>query len=150
MAKEIERKYLVVSDAFIAESKSRTHIRQTYISDDPDATVRIRLRDDQAYLTVKGRNRGAVREEWEYPIPAADAVEMAETLCGGFAIDKTRYIVDHGGLTWEVDIFHGRHAGLVLAEVELPSEDTLVALPPWIGEDVTGVARYYNSTLAQH
>lgn len=110
MAKEIERKFLVADISAVktaAESSSR--IRQTYVSDNPDSTVRIRIRDEHAFLTLKGRNQGAVRDEWEFEIPVEDAEEMADRLCGGFSIDKTRYIVDYEGWKWEVDEFHGRH-----------------------------------------
>lgn len=148
MAKEIERKFLVDNSDFISAAESQTHIRQTYISTDPDATVRIRIRDDRAFLTIKGRNSGAVRDEWEYPIPIADAEEMAERLCGGFTIDKTRYIVDFHGWKWEIDIFHGHHEGLILAEIEMSSADANPPLPPFLGPEVTGDPRYYNSTLS--
>lgn len=108
MAKEIERKFLVKDRSFISQAEAAVSIRQAYISTAPDATVRIRIRDKEAFLTVKGRNSGAIRDEWEYPVPVADAEEMARRLCGGFAIDKTRYIVDHLGWKWEVDIFQDR------------------------------------------
>ena len=103
----------------------------------------------EAFLTVKGRNSGAIRDEWEYPVPVTDAEEMARRLCGGFAIDKTRYIVDHLGWKWEVDLFHGHHEGLILAEIEMPSADSNPPLPPFIGPEVTGDPRYYNSTLSR-
>ncbi len=149
MAKEIERKFLVKDRSFISQAEAAVSIRQAYISTDPDATVRIRIRDKEAFLTVKGRNSGAIRDEWEYPVPVADAEEMARRLCGGFAIDKTRYIVDHLGWKWEVDIFHGHHEGLILAEIEMPSADSNPPLPPFIGPEVTGDPRYYNSTLSR-
>lgn len=148
MAKEIERKFLVDNDSFIPLASSSSHIRQAYISTDPDATVRLRIRDTEAWLTIKGRNTGAVRDEWEFQIPVAEAAEMAERLCGGFAIDKTRYIVDFEGWKWEIDLFHGHHAGLILAEVEMPSADANPPIPPFVGREVTGDPRYYNSTLS--
>lgn len=148
MAKEIERKFLVKDLTFIQAATSSRHIRQTYLSANPDATVRLRIADDSAFITVKGRNSGAVRDEWEYPVPVSDAEEMAERLCGGFSIDKTRYIVDFEGWRWEVDLFHGRHEGLILAEVEMPSADSNPPLPPFLGKEVTGDPRYYNSTLS--
>lgn len=148
MAKEIERKFLVDNDSFIPLASSHSHIRQAYISTDPDATVRLRIRDTEAWLTIKGRNTGAVRDEWEFQIPVAEAAEMAERLCGGFAIDKTRYIVDFEGWKWEIDLFHGRHAGLILAEVEMLSADANPPIPPFVGREVTGDPRYYNSTLS--
>lgn len=149
MAKEIERKFLVTDNSFIPLATSASHIRQTYISTSPDATVRLRIRDSEAFLTVKGRNSGAVRDEWEFLIPVDEAEEMAGKLCGGFAIDKTRYIVDHKGWKWEVDLFHGRLAGLTVAEIEMPAADSNPPLPPFIGKEVTGDPRYYNSVLSQ-
>lgn len=148
MAKEIERKFLVIDRSFVDISVSRRRLRQTYISDRPEATVRIRISDDKAFLTVKGLNRGAVRDEWEWPIPLSEAEEMAGRLTSGWAIDKTRYIVPFGGFTWEVDEFHGRFEGLVVAEVELPSADTEFELPPFAGREVTGDPAYYNSSLS--
>ncbi|MDE5827221.1 MAG: CYTH domain-containing protein [Duncaniella sp.] len=148
MAKEIERKFLVTDTSYIGRAESAVRIRQTYLSTNPDATVRLRIAGDKAWITVKGRNAGAVRDEWEYSIPVSDAEEMAERLAGGFAIDKTRYVVDHEGWKWEIDCFHGRHEGLTVAEIEMPSADSNPPLPDFIGREVTGDSRYYNSTLA--
>ena len=149
MAKEIERKFLVKDNSFDNMTTRRRYIRQTYISDRPEATVRLRVLDDRAYLTVKGKNSGAVRDEWEYEIPVTEAEEMAARLSGGWSIDKVRHIVMYAGRCWEVDVFHGRHEGLVLAEVELEDADALVELPPFVGEEVTGNPAYYNSVLAR-
>lgn len=149
MAKEIERKFLVKDNSFDQMTIARRHICQAYLSDRPEAIVRLRVSDDRAFITVKGKNSGAVRDEWEYEIPVADATEMAARLAGGWSIDKVRHIVPFGGHTWEVDLFHGRHEGLVLAEVELDSADAEVELPPFVGEEVTGVTAYYNSVLAK-
>lgn len=151
MAKEIERKFLVTDIEAVRQAAVKSYpIRQAYLSDNPDATVRIRIKGEKAYLTVKGRNRGAVRDEWEYEIPVEEATEMADKLCGGFAIDKTRYIVPLGDLLWEIDEFHGRHQGLILAEVELSTEKTEISsLPSFIAAEVTSDPRYYNSTLAR-
>ncbi len=150
MAKEIERKFLVRDlDLVKAMASARSEIRQTYISTLPESTVRVRTRDSKAFLTIKGKNTGASRDEWEYEIPLKDALDMARTLCGGFAIEKIRYIVPFGGLNWEVDEFRGRHAGLIVAEIELPTEEFLLdSLPPFIGREVTGDPAYYNSTLS--
>ncbi|WP_285822847.1 CYTH domain-containing protein [Duncaniella freteri] len=150
MGKEIERKFLVKDNSFIQMTTELRHICQTYISDKPEATVRIRVCDDHAWITVKGKNDGAVRDEWEYAIPVNDAMEMAERLAGGWNIDKTRYVVIYEGARWEVDVFHGRHDGLVLAEIELSSASDSFVLPPFIGDEVTGDPRYYNSVLAAH
>lgn len=149
MAKEIELKFLVTDRTFVNLSTSCSLIRQCYLSDSPDATVRIRILDDRAYLTVKGRNEGCVRDEWEFEIPVTDAEEMTEKLAHGFAIDKTRYRVPYKGFTWEVDEFHGRHEGLIVAEVEMKSADSHPELPPFIGKEVTSDPRYYNSVLAK-
>lgn len=149
MAKEIERKFLVKDNSFDNMTTGRSHIRQTYISDRPEATVRLRVLDNRAYITVKGKNSGAVRDEWEYEIPVTEAEEMAARLCGGWSIDKMRHIVAYAGRCWEVDVFHGRHEGLVLAEVELEDADAPVVLPPFVGEEVTGNPAYYNSVLAR-
>ncbi len=150
MAKEIERKFLVTDRTFAKMANRTKRIRQTYLSDKPEATVRIRITDDAAFITVKGITTGHVRDEWEYPIPVDDAIEMAQSLTGGFSIDKTRYYVPYEGFIWEVDEFHGRHDGLIIAEVEMPEPDAEPALPPFIGIEVTGDPAYYNSTLASN
>ncbi len=149
MAQEIERKFLVTDKSFINMAFASHRIRQTYLSDNPDATVRLRIKDSDAFITVKGRNHGASRLEWEYPIPATEAEEMAVNLVGGFSIDKTRYLVDFEGWIWEIDIFHGRHDGLILAEVEMPEASCRPPLPPFVGTEVTGDPRYYNSVLSR-
>ncbi len=152
MATEIERKFRVINDSYRGMVHSQVRIVQGYLSTQKEATVRVRLIEsdgnERGYLTVKGVNRGAVRGEWEYEIPAADARQLLE-LSRSRIIDKMRYIVPYAGMTWEVDEFGGDHAGLVLAEVELPTADTAVELPPFVGDEVTGDAHYYNSTLAQ-
>ncbi len=147
MATEIERKFIVDNTEFKAMAESSTRITQGYLSALIDATVRVRTRGDRGYLTVKGRNQGAVRSEWEYEIPVDDARQMLK-LSQTPLLDKTRYIVPFGGHRWEIDEFHGALAGLILAEVELPAADTEVELPPFVGTEVTHDPRYYNSTLA--
>ena len=149
MAKEIERIFLVKDNSYVKMATELRDIRQTYLNDRPEATVRLRVKGDRAWITVKGKNTGAVRDEWEYEIPVADAEEMAARLAGGWSIDKTRYIVPYAGHVWEVDVFHGRHAGLTLAEVELADAAAEVELPPFIATEVTGNPAYYNSTLAK-
>lgn len=149
MSIEIERKYLVIDDSYRAMATGSCEMSQAYLSADPDATVRVRISGDQAWLTVKSRNCGATRGEWEYAIPVQDARDMIAACCSGI-ISKTRWYVDAGGgLKWEVDAFHGHLEGLVVAEIELPSEDTPFGLPPFVGEEVTGDARYYNSSLCR-
>lgn len=145
--KEIERKFLVRDDSFLAMSTGHCHIMQGYLSRVPEATVRVRVRDGEAFLTVKGRNDGAVRDEWEYSVPVSDARQMLERCCGGVFIDKVRYLVPFEGFVWEVDVFGGSLAWLTVAEIELPSADTPFALPPFVGREVTGDPRYFNSNL---
>lgn len=149
MAKEIERKFLVNGSDYRREAVRSTDMEQGYLSTLPKATVRVRISGERAFITVKGLNNGAERNEWEYEIPAEDARQILQECSVSTIIKKTRYIVPaENGLSWEVDEFHGAHEGLVLAEIELPSADYPVALPRFIGEEVTGDPRYYNSTLA--
>lgn len=149
MSLEIERKFLVTNDSYRAVAEEVHTIEQAYISTDADATVRVRLVDGRGVLTVKSRNVGAVRHEWEYEIPAEDAAQMLATVCRSGHIAKTRYVVPAGGgLRWEVDEFHGSLAPLVVAEIELPGEGTPFDRPPFIGTEVTGDPRYFNSALA--
>lgn len=146
MAQEIERKFLVSSDAW-RELASGTNYRQGYLSTVKERTVRVRTIDDKGYLTIKGITVGATRAEYEYEIPADEANELLDNLCERPLIEKTRYKISHGGLTWEVDEFAGNNQGLIVAEVELTAEDQEVALPDWAGEEVTGDPRYFNSNL---
>lgn len=143
MSKEIERKFLVKPGWEDAVTLPGTPMSQAYLSADPHATVRVRIAGPRAFLTVKGLNRGAVRDEWEYEIPAGDAADMMER-CGQCRLSKTRYRLGR----WEVDSFHGPLEGLVVAEIELSSADEPLELPEWIGPEVTGDSRYYNSSLA--
>ena len=150
MGKEIERKFLVRNTSFRAFACKCLEMAQGYISTNVDSTVRVRIADEHAYLTIKSRNVGIVRSEWEYEIPISDAFELLRSLTNGKFINKTRYIVPFDGLLWEVDVFHEALEGLVVAEVELPSEDTEIAvLPEFIGTEVTGDQRYYNSELVR-
>ena len=150
MSKEIERKYLVRDMSFIEKARESHEITQAYIVARKNVVVRIRIQDDEAFLTIKGENNGPVRNEWEYKIPASEAREMVENLPNEGSISKTRYRVDAGnGLVWEIDCFHGKHEGLVLAEIELPDESTEVVLHSFIGEEVTLEPKYYNSNLAK-
>lgn len=145
MAHEIEHKYLVIDDSFRNMSIGMHHIVQGYLSRVPERVVRIRLLDNRGFLTVKGKNDGDTRLEFEYEIPAEDARQLL-TLCEGRIIDKTRYIVPFEGFTWEVDCFACTD-GLRVAEIEIPSSDTVYTLPPFIGRNVTGQVEYYNSNL---
>lgn len=149
MAKEIERKFLVKDDRFKALGNGE-HIRQGFLSTDKERVVRVRIRGGKAWLTVKGMSAGATRAEFEYSIPLRDATYLLDRLCLRPTIEKYRYLAPHAGFTWEVDEFLGDNEGLVLAEIELPSENTPFELPDWIGEEVTGDPRYYNSNLVSH
>lgn len=144
MAKEIERKFLVTDTSYRDIADRSSHITQTYLSANPDATVRIRVTDNRAFLTIKGRNSGAERDEWEYEIAKTEALEMLERCSHTPVIEKTRYGVGR----WEVDDYHGALAGLTVAEIELERYDELITLPHFIGKEVTGDPRYYNSALA--
>lgn len=147
MAKEIERKFLVKNTSYRELSSKSISITQAYLSRDPRATVRVRIIGPEARITVKGITEGAVRDEWEYAIPVEDAREMIASCASGRVIRKTRFIVPFDGMIWEVDEFEDTLAGLVVAEVELPAADVAITLPPFVGEEVTGDARYYNSSL---
>lgn len=147
MAKEIERKFLVSDTSYRGMSVSSRQIVQAYLNRDPRAIVRVRIVDNQAFLTIKGKNIGATRDEWEYEIPVDDAKAMIARCSSGRVIEKTRFIVSYAGFDWEVDEFNGELSGLIVAEIELPSENTSFERPPFIGEEVTGNPRYYNSSL---
>lgn len=147
MPKEIERKFLVKDSSYLAVSSASHHIIQAYLARTDRGVVRVRIKDEDAYLTVKSRNTGMSRDEWEYPIPLGDAQSMIERVSEGGLIDKTRYIIPFEGYVWEVDAFHGHLEGLVVAEVELPDEGVCPPLPPFIGLEVTGERRFYNSVL---
>lgn len=146
MGVEIERKYLVKDSSYKAIAKCKSHIVQGYLCREPERTVRVRIRDSKGYITIKGLNHGMMRLEFEYEIPKHDAEEILG-LCNGKILDKTRYIVEYGGFEWEIDEFNNLNDNLVVAEVELPSVNSTVSLPPFIGEEVTGNPKYYNSML---
>ena len=150
MAKEIERKFLV-SGEFRQDSPESYRIMQGYICSDPDRTVRVRVRGDKGFLTIKGRSSedGLSRYEWEKEIPVSEALELMN-LCVSGVIDKTRYLVPYGGHTYEVDVFHGANEGLILAEIELADEQEMFEKPSWLGEEVTSDVRYRNSMLLKH
>ena len=147
MGVEIERKFLVVGDAW--RQGEGTPYAQGYLNRDPARTVRVRIAGERAFLTVKGVSRGAVRSEHEYEIPVADATDLLG-LSDGPVVRKIRRVVEHEGSRWEVDEFQGDNAGLVVAELELESETQQFARPPWLGREVTDDARYYNSNLAAY
>ena len=150
---EIERKFLVRSDAFIAQATEHHEILQGYLCKEPGKTIRVRIRDAQAFLTIKSSvlREGLAKFEWEHAIDVADARELMQ-LCLPGAISKTRYIIPaapYNGATrvWEVDVFHGRLEGRVLAEIELGDEHEPFERPEWLGEEVTGQPQYYNANM---
>lgn len=149
MALEIERKYLVDLEK-LGTLENGTRIKQGYLSTNKEAVVRVRVKNDKAYLTIKGSNIGVTRLEFEYEISLIEANEMLDKLCQKPVIDKTRYLIDYENHTWELDVFYGDNEGLVVVEVELSSEDETIILPSWVKEEVTSDARYYNSNLMKH
>lgn len=151
MATEIERKYLVQIEAWQQAkiSAEHTHISQAYLSLEAERTVRIRIKKEMALLTIKGKTQGISRLEFEYQIPLNDGLELLK-ICQGSIIKKKRYVLSYDNLIWEVDEFEGDNAGLIVAEVELGSEDQIFTLPPWIEEEVSDDNRYYNANLVQH
>lgn len=172
MGKEIERKFLVKNNQFTNETVRKTYYKQGYIPTVNGMTVRVRIAGDQGFVTFKDHAVGFSRHEFEYPIPLADAEQMLALMCAKPQIEKHRYIVPAmqsdaqksmnkqtategasalpHALQWEVDVFHGDNEGLIVAEIEVPTEDTQFDLPTWIGEEVTGIKKYYNSHLCNH
>ncbi|MGM9737457.1 MAG: CYTH domain-containing protein [Candidatus Cryptobacteroides sp.] len=150
MAQEIEKKFLVAGE-FKESAKKATRITQGYLSSVPERTVRVRVKGEKGYITVKGigNDSGASRFEWEKEIPVEDVRDLLK-ICEPGVIDKTRYLVDCDGHTFEVDEFYGDNEGLVVAEVELADENEAFTRPAWLGEEVTGDKKYYNSMLMKN
>lgn len=150
MGLEIERKFLVKVD-FKAYAFANTRIVQGYLSSVPERAVRVRIKGDKAYLTIKGigNNNGLSRYEWEKEIPVNEAEELLK-ICETGIIDKVRYLVKSGKHTFEVDEFHGDNEGLIIAEIELAKEDEFFVRPDWLGEEVTGDKKYYNVSLIKN
>ena len=146
MAVEIEHKYLVCEDSYKEMAVGKVEICQGYLNRNPDRTVRIRTVGNKGYLTVKGRNAGDFRLEFEYEIPLSDAEEILKLAEPGM-VQKTRWMVPYEGLLWEVDEFHGALQGVVVAEVELPEKGISYSKPEFIGKDITGNPTYYNSNM---
>lgn len=148
---ETERKFLVLSDAFKQEAHTQKRITQGYLNSHPERTVRIRIKGDAGYLTIKGKSNdaGTSRMEWEKEISLQDAEQLLP-LCENGAIDKIRYEVDFGSHTFEVDEFFGENNGLIIAEVELSDENEAFEKPHWLGKEVTGNERYYNAYLSNN
>ena len=155
MATEIERKFLLVNEDWRAEADAGVVMRQGYLTSflpehAPKSSIRVRIAGDKAYLNIKGATLGVTRVEYEYPIPLADANQMLDSLADGPLIEKTRYHVQHGAHTWEIDVFAGDNQGLVVAEVELAAEDERYERPAWLGDEVSDDPRYYNVCLVNH
>jgi adenylate cyclase len=150
MPVEIERKFLVESDQWRSGAERSELYRQGYLGGSETCSMRVRVSGERAWLTLKGRIRGARRLEYEYAIPSLEAKEILEALCVGRQIEKRRHFVPHAGREWEVDEFLGANAGLVIAELELDDEGERFARPEWLGREVTDDARYYNAYLAAH
>ena len=150
MAQEIEKKFLVAGD-FRQSVRKATRITQGYLSSVPERTVRVRVKGDKGYITIKGigSENGASHFEWEKEIPVEEVMELLK-ICEPGVIDKTRYLVDVGSHTFEVDEFYGDNEGLTVAEVELGSEDEAFERPQWLGQEVTGDMKYYNSMLIKN
>lgn len=146
---EIERKFIVKNQSFKEEIHTKSIVSQGYLNSNPERTVRVRIKNDKGYLTIKGisNESGTSRYEWEKEIPLNEAVELFK-LCEKGAIEKTRHEIKYGNHTYEVDEFHGDNEGLIIAEIELSSEDEKFDKPNWLGDEVTGEQRYYNSNLS--
>jgi adenylate cyclase len=155
MGIEIERKFLVTGDSWRGAVEKSVRMAQGYLNDmaamrngTQKASVRVRIAGDAAFLNLKSRELGHTRQEFDYPIPVADAQALL-ALCVGGLIDKTRHFVRYAGFLWEIDEFAGENAGLIVAEIELPSADTTFDKPEWVGREVTDTLRYYNLALAE-
>ncbi len=149
MGNEIERKFLLKGEAWRALGHP-VHYRQGYLNRSKERTVRVRRAGEKGYLTIKGISKGMTRMEYEYVIPKEDADALLHDLAEKPLIEKDRYRIEYKGLTWEIDEFFGENQGLILAEVELESEDQKIQLPDWIGKEVTQDPKYYNSNLVNH
>lgn len=145
---EIERKYLVDTKKW-QPGKNGIKIKQGYLSVDPERTVRIRIADKKAFITIKGKSKGILRTELEYEIPDNEA-EVLIKMCLDFPLEKTRYEEVIGDLVWEIDVFEGENSGLVMAEVELTGETQKIKMPEWVGDEVSFDSRYYNSWLSRN
>jgi adenylate cyclase len=148
MGTEIERKFLLRNDGWRGLAPGKPYV-QGYLAGDAQCSVRVRIADGKATLNIKGATTGAVRSEFEYPLPLEDARHMLADFARKPLIEKTRHVVEYKGLAWEIDEFHGANQGLIVAEVELEREDQAFEPPAWIGEEVTGDPRYYNANLAR-
>lgn len=148
---EIERKYKAKNSTFLDDSKVSYKIKQGYLNSSPERTVRIRTKNDKGFITIKGKSNlsGTTRFEWEKEIPYEEALTLLN-LCEDFIIEKTRYVINYQEYVFEVDVFEGKNSGLIIVEVELNNENDKVVLPDWVGEEITGDERYYNSYISNH
>lgn len=150
MAIEIERKFLLSNEIWRQSVTQEAYYCQGYLANNTQASMRIRVSTDKAYLNIKRATLDISRTEYEYAIPLTDAKEMLAQLCAKPLIEKTRYLVDYAGKTWEIDVFHGDNTGLVVAEIELDYIDELIDLPAWVANEVSDDPRYYNVNLVTH
>jgi adenylate cyclase len=150
MAIEIEHKFLLKNDEWRETADTGTRFRQGYLIGAERASVRVRIEGEGANINIKSATLGIRRQEYEYPIPLEDALELLDTLCEQPQIEKTRYRVPYGEHIWEVDVFAGDNEGLIVAEVELGAENEVFAMPPWAGKEVSEDTRYYNVCLVKH
>lgn len=148
MGIERERKYLVLSDAWRAETTGSAKCRQGYLTTGPPVAVRVRIMDNTATLNLKRATTSVVRDEYEYAIPLSEAHELIENLSQGRIVEKTRHFVKYQGLDWEIDEFEGDNVGLIVAEVELDDEHQHVPMPPWVGDEVSSNPKYLNASLS--
>ena len=146
MGLEIERKFLIKNDSWKNEIKKTVSIRQGYLNSEVERTVRIRIQGEQGVLTIKGKNQNVTRKEFEYQIPLDDAINLL-SMCEKPIIEKTRFLIPSNRSTWEIDVFDGENKGLVIAEIELTSEEESFDIPNWLGEEVSSESKYYNSSL---
>ena len=150
MAEEIERKFLLRNDDWRQAVVETRDYRQGYMANTDRCSIRIRLSADRAHINIKGATLTIRRREYDYEIPYEDGLEMLEGFCQDAIVEKRRHIVDYAGHRWEIDVFSGQNAGLVMAEIELADVDEPFERPPWLGEEVSDDPRYYNVYLARH
>lgn len=148
MAREIERKYLVIDEGWRSSVQRERHIEQGYLAITDACAVRVRIAGRQANINIKNATLDIERQEYEYPVPMSDARELLDSMCAGRTLTKTRYWVAHQDHVWEVDVFEGANLGLVVAEIELRERHEHFAIPRWLGTEVSGDARYLNASLA--
>ena len=150
MAIEIERKFLLKSAEWKAHADEGTQYSQGYLVGSKDASVRVRIQGERAFINIKSATIGITRQEYEYEIPLVEATEILETLCDKPLITKVRYLIENDNHVWEIDVFSGENEGLVVAEIELKDKDEKFARPDWLGEEVSDDKRYYNVCLVKH